>query len=207
LTFDNDNNPRNRLTEVNKYGDSKKYTLERTYVGDGSVASTATAKPTEYIFYLSDTVQEGVLSFKYGNQSTIKIPFVNPLVFNIDPDTGKVTEKINDFEVTFDQDLSILNASLLDNKLSSFASVSAENPDALPTIDNPYTITYNNTNDVTPFAITNPDSIVETTWSYNNDLLLGDDELVSLPIQISNSTDISSIITIRSRAQNTWNRV
>ena len=99
-----------------------------------------------------------------------------------------------------------LTATLINSALSSFASVTATDPTSPPTIDNPYTITFTEESDITNLSVIDPELVIETTTSFNADFLTGDDELVSLPMLKADSTDISSIITIRAKAQNTWNK-
>jgi uncharacterized phage protein gp47/JayE len=173
-SVDSAGDPRNRLTEVNKYGNSAKYSLQKISIGEGDLGGT---QATSYLFYLTDENSSGKLQFNYNN---------------------------NDIFVTLDANL---NASVLNSKLSSFASVSAVNSNAKPTIDNPYTITYSKTNDVNELTIVNPELIIETKKTFNNDFLLGDNQLTSLALLQDASTDISQIITIRVKAQNTWNKV
>jgi len=170
---DDDGNPRNRLTEVNKYGETIKYSLQKVSIGEGNLGGT---QPTSYLFYLTNSNTSGKLKFHYLN---------------------------NIIDVT----LAGLTATSLNAKLSYFATVSATDPSAMPTVDNPYTITYINNSDINELTITNPELMIESSTVFNNDFLLGDNQLASLPLPQADSTDISNMITIRVKAQNTWNKV
>ena len=194
-------NSRDRIVEVNKYGSTMKASLQRTKVGNGGLNGESA---TEYVFYLSDSVKEGTLHFKYG-ADVYSVEFVNHNLAGIGVD-GSVTESMNDSIVSISSDVQNITADYLTSQLSHFASVSAPNPNSAPSVDNPYTITYSNLSDVTPLSIVYPQSIVEETRSLNDDFILEDDELASLPEQLD-LNDLSAVITIRAKAQNTWNKV
>ena len=120
---------------------------------------------------------------------------------------NEIIEEVNDSVVdTTASEANLLTVDLIESQISSFAGVSAENPDQMPTADNPYIITFANPDDVGELTIVYPQSIIENQWSYNYDFFIGDDELASLPEQLD-PNDISSIITIRAKAQNTWNKL
>jgi hypothetical protein len=133
---------------------------------------------SSYLLFVSSTATNGTLRFLYGTKQ-IDVAFTTVVP---------------------------LTATLINSALSSFASVTATDPTSPPTIDNPYTITFTEESDITNLSVIDPELVIETTTSFNADFLTGDDELVSLPMLKADSTDISSIITIRAKAQNTWNK-
>lgn len=200
--FDSTGNPRDRMVEVNRYGQSFKAALQIQSVGNGAINGSDFSS---YLFYLSDQVDQGIIDFKYGNE-IYSVPFTNPNFLEIDPDTGLIIVRANDEDVLTESEMAPMTVDLLNEKLT-FATVTADNPDAMPTSENPYLITFESSVDTTPFSIVNQEKIIEIQWSKNSDFALGDDELISLPILQNASTDISSIITIRSKAQNTWDKV
>jgi hypothetical protein len=134
------------------------------------------------------TLLRGQLSFNYNGQT-----------YSIKLDNGKNNGK----------QLTVTN---LNNLIGGFATVTQinNNGNKFPTIDNPYTITYNNISDVEPLTIVNPEYISDYAWSYNSDFILGDDELAALPtgkVNSDGSINQEDVITIRSKAQNTWNKI
>jgi uncharacterized phage protein gp47/JayE len=166
---------RNRLTEVNKYGETMKVSLRQNTIGEGLAGGTVASS---YLLFVSSTANNGTLRFLYGTKQ-IDVAFTT---------------------------VAPLTATLINSALSSFASVTATDPTSSPTIDNPYTITFTEESDITSLSVIDPELIIETTTSFNTDFLTRDDELVSLPLLKTDSTDISPIITIRAKAQNTWNK-
>lgn len=200
LTVDPEtNNPRDRIIEVNKYGHNAKVNLQRFTIGNGSVGGNV---PTQYLFYMSETTKNGTLQLSY-NGDIYDIDFYNSEL--VDSEGRQITEQFNDVTVAITDD-NALTTSTIESKISNFASVTASNPDLPPTADNPYTIVYNDVSDVKPLSVVNPETIIEETWTHNEDFLLGDDELASLPEQ-SDANDITALVTIRARAQNTWNKI
>ena len=135
------------------------------------------------------TLLRGQLSFDYKGQT-----------YSIKLDNGANNGK----------QLTVTN---LNNLIGGFVTVTAQisgNENKFPTVDNPYIITYDNASDVEPLSIVNPEYISDYAWSYNSDFILGDDELAALPTGIVNSDgsiNQEDVITIRSKAQNTWNKI
>lgn len=74
-----------------------------------------------------------------------------------------------------------------------------------PSFDNYVTITYTSAASTQTLKIT--ESVVNSGFGvFDNDFQLKDNEVASLPIGVTNagSLDLSSVITIRAKAQNTW---
>jgi len=135
------------------------------------------------------TLLRGQLSFNYNGQT-----------YSIKLDNGKNNGK----------QLTVTN---LNNLIGGFTTVTSQisgNENKFPTIDNPYIITYDSVSDVEPLTIVNPEYISDYAWSYNSDFILGDDELAALPtgkVNSDGSINQEDVITIRSKAQNTWNKI
>lgn len=128
---------------------------------------------------------------------------------------GKLTFQYGDVQYSMKLDTTAnggqqLTTTTLGTLFSNFATVSASSPSNFPTIDNPYTINYINGNDVNLLTVVDGGYLSDSSWVYNNDFLLGDNELAALPIGMtdsSNNVDPSSVITIRAKAQNTWDQI
>lgn len=193
---DDSGNPRNRLTEVNRTGDHMKASLQRISVGDGSVGGV---KSTKYLFYLSDDVEGGTIHFKHNDQIH-SVDFINH------KKQSSITQNSGEPFVPNSAEIYELSVDDVEEKLSSFATVTANNPSLMPSKDNPYLIEYTDVTDIEELTIINQEEIIGGEWVYNNDFLLGDDELAAMP-ELSDYSDLSSVITIRARAQNTWNKI
>ena len=195
-TTDADGNPRTRLTETNVYGNPVVgAVLDKVYVGGNSSGNA-----TKYNFYFTGNPTTG----------TIQINFKSLCSAIIDVDVlenfataslacNYIQNQINNAYISYDPSAT---SGLVTVALSSKTSTTTLVPDAL----NPFVITFNNAGLNADFNLSNI-FLEGASGSYNSDLVIGDDELATLPdgTSVNGSLDLSSVMTIRTKSQSTWN--
>jgi uncharacterized phage protein gp47/JayE len=176
---DSNGNPRNRLTETNVNGDPLLVALDQVYFGDGGTA-------TKYKLYFPNaTVDQlpslsGTFTIQYGSQTAKSVTYSNT------------------------------SATLLSNiqtAMSGFGSVVTIAGNG--TVADPFVITYSSKSDKNTLVISNTERLTGGPNIVNSDFFLKDDELAALPVgkTVNGTLDITSVMTIRVKAQNTWNQI
>lgn len=169
---------------------------------------------------------ENTFEIQYGQNEPIEIEFNDLLSQNYDADISYSKDEIVAYGSTYY--ISIIDDNIDNppptspgewtedstNKIAfsaklnthaNFVTVSNENNFVFaPTFNNRIIIEYNSLLAKDKLSILNA-NINQGYGVYNSDFQIGDDELIALPVGMNEATDLSSIITIREKAQNTWN--
>ena len=179
-TKDSDGNPRNRLTETNVNGDPLLVALDQIYFGDGGTA-------TKYKLYFSNATIDalpslsGTFTIQYGSQTAQSVTYSNT---------------------------SAILLSNIQTAMNGFGSV-INTITGSGTVADPFIITYTSKSDKNALVIGNTERLTGGPNIVNSDFFLKDDELAALPVgkTVNGTLDITSVMTIRVKAQNTWNQI
>jgi|GEM_PF-4047265 len=205
---------------------------ELSYIDNGSIALTPGLPPT-INKALTDLNQNYVVSnfqIQYGQNEPEVIEFddfqvqfyskdfsysMNDIVLYgdkyykslVDNNLGKDPSTSTAFWVADTVNKIALTAKLNSN-YSLVTASSVANFTVSPSFNHPITITYNNKTAKDKLAIVGI-NINTGFGAYNEDFQIGDNELVALPEGVLSNgvTDISSVMTIRVKSQNTWNNI
>lgn len=195
-TTDADGNPRTRLTETNVYGNPVVgAVLDKVYVGGNSSGNA-----TKYNFYFTGGPTTGTIQINFKSLCSAIIDI--DVLENFATATlacNYIQNQINNAYLSYDPSAT---SGLVTVSVSDKTAATTLIPDAL----NPFTITFNNAGLNADFYLSNI-FLEGTSGSYNSDLVIGDDELATLPdgVFVNGSLDLSSVITIRTKSQSTWN--